>query len=139
KFCEKYGIRGVGIDILRKIDVFADIKALIKLYSLIRREKFDFVIGHTPKGALLSMLAAKLAGVENRIYMRHGIVYQTSKGLRKYMMIMLEKLTSICATRIVSVSRSVEDYAIKSNLNPKGKSIIFNKGTCNGLDVNRFT
>src|SRR5690606_39715295 len=49
------------------------------------------------------------------------------------------KLTSICATRIVSVSRSVEDYAIKSNLNPKGKSIIFNKGTCNGLDVNRFT
>src|SRR5690606_36209110 len=56
KFCEKYGIRGVGIDILRKIDVFADIKALIKLYALIRREKFDFVIGHTPKGALLSML-----------------------------------------------------------------------------------
>lgn len=138
-FCNKYNINKQAIDIVRKVDLITDFRSLIKLICLLRREKFDFVVGHTPKGALLSMLAAKVVGVKNRIYFRHGIVYETTSGMKKGLMKFLEKLTSNCATKIVSVSKSVELYSINAKINSPGKSILLNKGTCNGVDVQRFS
>src|SRR5690606_21339950 len=95
--------------------------------------------GHTPKGALLAMLAARVVGVKNRVYFRHGIVYETSTGFKRKLMLFLERLTSACATKIVSVSKSVHQYSIDAKINSTYKSILLNKGTCNGVDIKRFT
>src|SRR5690606_9163221 len=73
EFCQKYGIPKFELDVVRKIAPWTDLVSLFRLIVLMRREKFQYVCGHTPKGALLAMLAAKLAGVKNRIYFRHGI------------------------------------------------------------------
>ncbi|WFB63280.1 glycosyltransferase [Sphingobacterium sp. WM] len=137
-FCSKYNIAGYPVDILRKIDLLTDILSLFKLIKIIKKEKFDYVIGHTPKGALLSMLAAKITGVKNRIYFRHGIVYETSFGLKRSLMVCLEKVTSWCSTKIISVSNSVQKYSEKERINSIDKSIVLNKGTCNGVNLDRF-
>lgn len=138
-FSKKYGVHKVPMQVLRRIDLKEDLKSLIRLIKLIRKENFEYVIGHTPKGALLSMLAAKLTGVKNRVYFRHGIVYETSSGMKKTLMKFLERLTSSCATKIVSVSKSVQQYSIDAKINSPDKSILLNKGTCNGVDVQRFS
>lgn len=138
KFCLKYDVGSEPVNVLRKIDLTTDLKSLFKLFFFIKKERFDYVIGHTPKGGLLSMVAAKLAGVKNRIYFRHGIVFETSSGFKRRLMLTLEKLTSACATKIVSVSNSVQEYSLRANINLPHKSVILNKGTCNGVDMERF-
>lgn len=138
KFADKYEINRFPIEVLRKIDVRADLKSLFQLIRIIKRENFEYVIGHTPKGALLAMLASKIAGVKHRIYFRHGIVFETSTGLKKVLMMSLERLTSSCATKVVSVSNSVLKYADAAHINSSHKNILLNKGTCNGIDFNRF-
>lgn len=138
KFCSKYGVNEVPVHILRKIDFTTDLKSLIQLYRVIKKEKFDYVIGHTPKGALLSMIAAKLAGVKNRVYFRHGIVFETSEGVKRKLMLFLENLTTRLATQVISVSPSVLKLSKENSPKNSSKDMLLNKGTCNGIDLNRF-
>jgi glycosyltransferase involved in cell wall biosynthesis len=48
--------------------------ALLKVYRLIRDIRPDIVHGHLVEGTLLGMLAAKIAGVNGRVYTRHHSV-----------------------------------------------------------------
>ncbi len=57
----------------RGINPIKDIIALVRIMKIMKQEKPFAVHGHTPKGALLSMLAAKLMRVKNRPYHLHGL------------------------------------------------------------------
>ncbi|MHC5353689.1 glycosyltransferase family 4 protein [Myroides sp. LJL115] len=138
-FGSKYSIPIFEVNISRRIDPITDLKSVYKLVQFIREEKFDFVIGHTPKGALLAMLASKLVGTKNRIYFRHGLVFETSRGFKLYLLRFLEKLTSMCASQIVCVSQSVYDYSVENGFGSALKNIVLNKGTCNGVDTIKYS
>lgn len=134
----KFGFVYKGIPILRKISLFSDFKALIGICCFIRDHKIDIVIGHTPKGALLAMLAAYIMRVPVRIYFRHGLVYETSVGLKRKLLITMDKLAAKLATKIVCVSPSVCKRSIEDGLNKADKQTLLLKGTCNGIDIYRF-
>ena len=126
-------------DIRRSISPLADLKTIARLVSFLRREKFDIVVGHTPKGAMVAMLAAKLAGIKTRVYYRHGLIYTTAKGLKRKIFKTVEQLTAACATNIINVSPSLSKLAVKDHLNPDKKQTVFGSGTCGGIDtVNVF-
>ncbi len=127
-----------AVIVKRSFDILQDIKSVLKLISIIRREKISIVIGHTPKGGLLAMMAAFLTGTKTRIYFRHGLMYQTSKGLKRRVLISIERLTGFLATKVVCVSPSVLQISNDDNLSEKNKNIILGKGTCNGLDIQKF-
>lgn len=94
-FSERNSITYRQIDIKRKISPFSDVKVIVSLVRLIRQEKFDIVVGHTPKGAMVAMIAAKLAGVKTRIYYRHGLIYTTATGLKRTIFKTVERLTAV--------------------------------------------
>lgn len=125
----------VPIEITRSVNPFKDIIALGKLIKFIRKEKIDVVVAHTPKGGLLGMIAAMLCFIPNRIYFRHGIAYETSKGPKRNLLKTIEKISGCFATTVVNVSKSVENIAIKDRLNSPSKNLILKKGTCNGIDA----
>lgn len=126
-------------DIRRRISPFADLKTIAALRSFIRREHFDVVIGHTPKGAMVAMLAAWLAGKPTRIYYRHGLIYTTAMGLKRTIFKAVESMTALCSTAIVNVSPSLSKLAVKDHLNPDSKQHVIGCGTCGGIDtVNVF-
>lgn len=127
------------VNILRSISIFEDVKSIVSIYRYIKREDIDIVVGHTPKGALLSMIASYLAHVPKRIYFRHGLVYETANGVKRKLLIFIDRLTSNCATQIVCVSPSVFNRSLDDRLNPRNKQIILSNGTCNGIDTNRFS
>lgn len=127
------------VNILRSISVFQDLKSIISICNYIKNNKIDIVVGHTPKGALLAMIAAFLTRVPKRIYFRHGLVYETSEGFKRSLLILIDKLTSKLATKIICVSPSVCKRSIEDNLNPMDKQSILSRGTCNGVDINRFS
>ncbi len=123
------------INITRRISPFADIKTIRELVSLIRREKFDAVVGHTPKGAMVAMFAARLAGVRIRVYYRHGLIYTTAGGLKRLILKAVERLTAACASRVVNVSNSLSDLAVRDHLNSDRKQTVIGAGTCGGIDA----
>ena len=136
---KEYGFKCLSIDVLRKISVLKDIKAVLGIAAYIRKEHIDIVTGHTPKGALIAMIAAYLMRVPIRIYFRHGLVYETTKGLKRVLLVNMDRLAALLATKIVCVSPSVYKRSLKDHLNAESKQIVLSKGTCNGIDIGRFS
>lgn len=122
-------------DIRRSISPFADIQTIVALSGFMRREHFDAVVGHTPKGAMVAMFAAILSGVKVRVYYRHGLIYTTAHGLKRFVLKTVEKATALCATHIVNVSPSLSKLAVKDYLNPDKKQTVIGCGTCGGIDT----
>lgn len=123
------------LPVLRSVNPLQDIKTIIGICRYIREKQIGIVVGHTPKGGLLSMIAAWLMRVPKRIYFRHGLVYQTSHGLKRFILMTVDRVASFCATKIVCVSPSVLEHSIQDHLAPAGKQLILHKGTCCGVDT----
>ena len=69
------------VEIVRSIHPIKDLIAIFKICQYIKKNKIDIVVGHTPKGSLLAMIAAWLMGVPRRIYFRHGLVYENDERI----------------------------------------------------------
>ena len=134
EFSKRNNITYLQIDVKRKVSPFGDIKTIFKLINLIRKEKYDAVVGHTPKGAMIAMIASKFAGTKIRIYYRHGLIYTTAFGISRKILKFVEQLTSACANRIVNVSPSLSKLAVSDHLNSENKQIVIGYGTCGGID-----
>jgi lipopolysaccharide/colanic/teichoic acid biosynthesis glycosyltransferase/glycosyltransferase involved in cell wall biosynthesis len=86
-----------------------DVRALITLYRLIRREKAQIVHTHTAKAGFLGRLAARLAGVPVIIHTYHGYVLRgyygsfTTSLLRR-----MERALARITDRIIAVSEQVK-------------------------------
>lgn len=137
-FSHIYQFQYLSIEILRKISILKDVKAVLETIQYIRNKQIDIVTGHTPKGALIAMLASYAAHVPIRIYFRHGLVYETSTGCKRKLLMLMDKLTSALATKIICVSPSVYQKSIDDKLNSVSKQYLLSRGTCNGIDVERF-
>ena len=123
------------LPVLRSINPIQDIKTVIGICRYIKQKQIGIVVGHTPKGGLLSMIAGWLMRVPKLIYFRHGLVYHTSHGLKRFILMSVDRLASLCATKIVCVSPSVLQHSIHDHLASPSKQIILHKGTCCGIDT----
>lgn len=137
-FSKRYNFDYRPIKVLRKLSVWDDIKAVLATLIYINQIKADVVTGHTPKGGLIAMIAAWIARVPVRIYFRHGLVYETSTGVKRSLLVNIDRLASKLATKIVCVSPSVAKRSIEDGLNPANKQVVLANGTCNGIDIERF-
>jgi len=123
------------VDITRTFTLLKDLKAMVAIARYIIKNEVDIVVGHTPKGALLSMIAGKLLKIPKRIYIRHGLVYETKQGLTKRILILAEKIAAYYSTHIICVSPSLLEVSLRDKLNPANKQSIIGRGTCGGIDT----
>ena len=101
KVGEREGIRVINVPMHREISLLSDIACLFKLIRVFFREKPFIVHSNTPKGSLLSMIAAKVVGVSNRLYLVTGLRYQGETGFKRYLMMIMERICCSCATRVI--------------------------------------
>ncbi len=134
-YARKMGFQYMATPINRSISMVDDLRAIWQICRYIRKHHIGIVVGHSPKGGLLAMIAAWLCRVPLRVYFRHGIVYETAHGLLRQVLINCDRLTSLCANRIVCVSPSVCERSIADHLNPKRKQLTLGSGTCTGIDT----
>lgn len=134
-FAEHHGCSSQEIYISRKFTVFDDLKSLVKIYKYIRNNHFDIVSGHTPKAGLLTMCAAMAAGVKKRIFFRHGLVYETSSGIKGKILLWSERIASLCATKVVCISPYLIERSLKDHLTHPNKMVLLHKGSCTGIDA----
>ncbi|NDP26333.1 MAG: glycosyltransferase family 4 protein [Flavobacterium sp.] len=124
-----------GVEVTRDVNPIKDLIAIIKIYRYIKKNQIDKVVGHTPKGGMVAMMSSFLAKVPERIYFRHGIIYETSTGVKKMVLKTIDKLTGLLATKVVCVSYSVREISERDRLNDPKKNLILGLGTCNGIDT----
>lgn len=134
-YSKSQNISFAEVEIIRKVSLFKDLKGLVRICAYIHQNKIDIVVGHTPKGALLAMLAAYIMRVPKRIYFRHGLVYETMHGFPRKLMMNIDRLTAFCATQIVCVSPSLAKISLLDHLNSDKKQLVLGKGTCSGIDA----
>ncbi|GAB7086269.1 glycosyltransferase family 4 protein [Marinifilum fragile] len=129
--------RTIGINIERRISLFKDIQSLIKLILVFRKEKPAMVHSITPKAGLLSMLAAKFSNVPVRVHTFTGLVFPTSTGLKRKILILTDKLTCWAATDIIPEGEGVMNDLEKFKITSKPLKIIAN-GNVNGINTSYF-
>lgn len=134
-FCKRNGVRFVPLNIPRSVSPMAIAKAVKSICSLIRKEKADAVFGHTPVGALCAMIAARLCGVKNRVYYRHGLIYTTMQGVKRTIFKTEEIFVASLATSVINVSHSLSKLAVADGLNKAEKQYVIGHGTCGGIDA----
>ena len=137
-FCEKESISHLPVDIDKEINPTKDLKTLYQLIAYFRKVKPDVVNMGTPKMGLLGILAAKIVGVKKRVYTCRGHRYETEKGAKRKILMMVEKLTCSCATDVIYVSKSLYTIALKDNLAFPKKSHLIGEGSSNGIDLKTF-
>jgi glycosyltransferase involved in cell wall biosynthesis len=134
KLSNSLEFKKIPLIINRSISPIQDIKSIFKLRKIILENKIDVVIGHTPKGGMIAMIASYLARIQNRVYFRHGIMFETSTGFKKFLLKNIERITGSLANKVVCVSNEIKLISEKEKLNSKTKNIILGRGTCNGVD-----
>jgi glycosyltransferase involved in cell wall biosynthesis len=120
----------------REISLWSDIKALLKLYQIIYREKPDIVHTHTAKAGAIGRIAAWLAGVPIIIHTFHGHVFHDYFGkVKTWLFIQFEQWLAKITTCIIVISRSQKyDIVTKFRISNKKKVITIPLG----LELERF-
>ena len=127
------------LEMTRKITPLQDLRCLIKLYHFLRKEKPLIVHTHTPKAGIIGMLAARLAGVPIRLHTIAGLPLMEARGLKRSLLLALEKLTYYCATKVYPNSKGLLSFVLEKRLAPKEKLNIIGKGSSNGIDTRYFS
>lgn len=130
-------VRTVSVPMQRAISPLKDLISLWKMYHLFRKEKPQIVHSITPKAGLLSMIAAKLAGVPFRIHTFTGLIFPTKTGLLQQLLIGMDRILCFCATNIYPEGQGVKKDLIKYNITNKKLRVLAN-GNVNGIDVQYF-
>lgn len=134
---EREGIRTAGIPMRREISPVADIKSLWALIRLFRRERPFIVHANTPKASLLSMIAAWITRVPNRIYTVTGLRFETAHGAFRFVLKTMERITCFCATKVIPEGDGVRDTLRREHITRKPLHKILN-GNITGVDVDYF-
>lgn len=134
---EREGVRTVAVPMERRISVWKDFVSLIRLILLFAKERPDMVHSITPKAGLLSMLAAWVTRVPVRMHTFTGLVFPTATGKMQKILILMDKITCACATRVNPEGEGVKQDLIRYGITTKPLHIIGN-GNVNGIDLTYF-
>jgi lipopolysaccharide/colanic/teichoic acid biosynthesis glycosyltransferase/glycosyltransferase involved in cell wall biosynthesis len=99
-----------------------DLKALIALYRLMRRERPHIVHTHAAKPGVLGRLAARLAGVPVVVHTFHGHILHGYYGpLMTWLLRRMERLLARGTDRIIAVSEQVKQDLVRYDVAPPEK------------------
>lgn len=135
---EREGVRTIAVPMERHISLFRDLKALIKMIGVFRREKPAMVHSMTPKAGMLCMLAGWLTSVPVRVHTFTGLVWPTSTGLKRKILMLTDRITCGCATHVIPEGEGVKHDLIAGKITKKPLKVL-GYGNVMGVDMNRFT
>ena len=135
---EREGVRTIAVPMERHISPFKDLKALIKMVGVFRKEKPTMVHSMTPKAGLICMIAAWLTRVPVRVHTFTGLVWPTATGLKRRVLMVTDRLTCACATHIIPEGEGVKNDLLSNGITKKSLKVL-GYGNVRGVDMNHFS
>ena len=127
------GLYMIDVPIDRKISPVSNLRSVLILYALMKKEKYDIVHVHTPIAAVLGRVAAKFAGIKHIVYTAHGFYFHEGMSKKKYQIFYnVEKFFAKYLTDWILL-QSKEDYELCIENNFKTKERIVH--ISNGVDI----
>ncbi|MCC2235157.1 glycosyltransferase family 4 protein [Bacteroides hominis] len=131
------GIRTIDVPMCRQISLMSDFQSLIVIVFLFLKEKPYIVHANTPKASLLSMIAAWITRVPHRVYTVTGLRFETATGNLRRLLVIMEKITCWCATKVIPEGEGVKRTLIREKITNKPLKVILH-GNISGIDVQHF-
>jgi len=138
-FHQRFRVKTHPMQITRQITPLQDLLGIFRMICLFRKRRINLVHAHTPKAGFIAMTAARLAGVKCRIYTCHGLPLETEKGLKRWLLIMTERIICSLSQLVLVVSNSLQQKILENKLCSSKKVTMIGNGTACGIDLNRFT
>lgn len=135
---EREGVRTIAVPMERHISLVQDGRSLLKLVRVFRKEKPYMVHSMTPKAGLLCMVAGWLTRVPVRVHTFTGLVWPTSSGLKRKILMLTDKLTCACATHIIPEGEGVRNDLITGKITQKPLKVL-GYGNVMGVDMQKFS
>jgi glycosyltransferase involved in cell wall biosynthesis len=132
------GIKTIAVPIHRDISIIKDIISFTNLFFVIRRLSPTIIHANTPKGSLLSLVAAKILGVPIRVYTITGLRFETEVKIKKFLLLNMERLTCWAANYLIAEGEGVKKTLLVNSITKKRLTIIGN-GNINGIDIHYFS
>ena len=127
-------VRTISVPMERHISPTKDVKSLWKMWKVMRKEKPEMVHSMTPKAGMISMVAAWLARVPIRIHTFTGLVFPTSTGLKRKILMFADWLTCACATHIIPEGEGVKADLLDNHITKKELKVL-GCGNVRGIDL----
>lgn len=134
---ESEKVKSIAIPMERQISPYKDIISLYKLIQAFRKEKPDMVHSMTPKAGLLSMMAAWMTRVPVRIHTFTGLVFPTSTGLKRKILMLTDQITCACATHIIPEGEGVKQDLMNYGITKKELKVL-GYGNIKGIDLTHY-
>lgn len=133
------GIRLVNVEMEREIAPIKDLISLAHVFRALRMIRPDIVNAGTLKAGFIMMVGAALSGVPCRIYTMRGLRFETLRGVKRLCVQFTERLTCVLAHRVICISPSLHDHAVRIGMVSGKKAVVLGKGSSNGVDTECFS
>ncbi|MFR2068636.1 MAG: glycosyltransferase family 4 protein [Bacteroides nordii] len=133
----KMGVKYIEVPMKRHISLWNDFKSLLQLIKVFRKEKPFIVHSITPKAGMLCMVAAWIARVPRRIHTFTGLVWPTTVGLKRRVLMGTDWLTCACATHVIPEGKGVMDD-LQTYITKKPMKVL-GYGNVRGVDMEKFS
>jgi len=131
-------IHYIPIKIKRGVD-FDGLSVICQLTNIFKDNQFDIVQYATPNASFYASIAAKKAGVKNRLYTHWGSRYMGYEGgFKRKLFKTLEWITCNNSTVIETESYSLLNYSVNDNLYSRDKAIVIWNGSACGVKLENY-
>ena len=137
KTLRELGVKTLEVPMERRMSPWKDLKSLLQLIKVFRKEQPDMVHSMTPKAGLLCMLAAWITRVPRRIHTFTGLVWPTATGLSRKILMFTDWITCACATHVIPEGQGVMND-LQQHITKKPMKVL-GYGNVRGVDMTRFS
>lgn len=138
RVAEREGVRTIAVPMERHISLTKDLKSLLLLIRVFRNEKPTMVHSMTPKAGLLCMLAAWICRVPVRVHTFTGLVFPTSTGMKRKILMATDWLTCACSTHVIPEGEGVKNDLANYGITRKPMKVL-GYGNVRGVDMKYYS
>ena len=129
---QRLELRVIPLDMYREIRPLQDLRAFLRLYRILRKEKWDIVHTHSSKAGFLGRIAARMVGVPVVIHTPNAFAFdRPPHSALNFFYILLERIVGSFCDALIAVSPSEEQLARQARVVSPEKIILI----CNGIDL----
>ena len=133
----QYSVKTIAVPMERHISVLKDFVSLCRLIKVFFCERPDMVHSMTPKAGMLCMLTAWLTRVPVRVHTFTGLVFPTSTGLKRRILMFTDWLTCACATHVIPEGEGVKADLLNNGITKKPLQVL-GYGNVKGVDLSYY-
>ena len=87
-----------------------DMRPVAQLVRIVRTEGYQLIHAHTPRSALIAAIVSKLTGVPMVSHVHSPVARDTTRRVRNWLNVIVERLSTRRASALVAVSESLGGY-----------------------------